>query len=162
MEEEGERGPEDGHLLVRIHVPELNVQKCLQFPRDQLVWDVKQQCLAALPKVTSFPLIFRVLHSNWKWNEREFNKKSNRDRKTGLLVHFLYISSLINRKNRNVHFPARIRHHNKLPPISYTKWNNEIIFLCCELCLINGFATEQIVSLCIGIQIVVIGKRLCL
>nr|CAI5859269.1 unnamed protein product [Callosobruchus analis] len=40
-----------GHLLVRIHVPELNVQKCLQFPRDQLVWDVKQQCLAALPKV---------------------------------------------------------------------------------------------------------------
>lgn len=50
MEEEDERGPEEGHLLVRIHVPELNVQKCLQFPRDQLVWDVKQQCLAALPK----------------------------------------------------------------------------------------------------------------
>lgn len=44
--------PEEGYLLVRIHVPELNVQKCLQFPRDQLVWDVKQQCLAALPKVT--------------------------------------------------------------------------------------------------------------
>ena len=51
MEEEGERGPDEGYLLVRIHVPELNVQKCLQFPRDQLVWDVKQQCLAALPKV---------------------------------------------------------------------------------------------------------------
>jgi hypothetical protein len=45
--------PEEGYLLVRIHVPELNVQKCLQFPRDQLVWDVKQQCLAALPKVKS-------------------------------------------------------------------------------------------------------------
>jgi SH3/ankyrin repeat-containing protein len=45
--------PEEGYLLVRIHVPELNVQKCLQFPRDQLVWDVKQQCLAALPKVTN-------------------------------------------------------------------------------------------------------------
>jgi hypothetical protein len=44
--------PEEGYLLVRVHVPELNVQKCLQFPRDQLVWDVKQQCLAALPKVT--------------------------------------------------------------------------------------------------------------
>jgi SH3/ankyrin repeat-containing protein len=43
--------PDEGYLLVRIHVPELNVQKCLQFPRDQLVWDVKQQCLAALPKV---------------------------------------------------------------------------------------------------------------
>ena len=45
--------PEEGYLLVRVHVPELNVQKCLQFPRDQLVWDVKQQCLAALPKVFS-------------------------------------------------------------------------------------------------------------
>lgn len=44
-------GVEEGYLLVRVHVPELNVQKCLQFPRDQLVWDVKQQCLAALPKV---------------------------------------------------------------------------------------------------------------
>ncbi|XP_046672398.1 SH3 and multiple ankyrin repeat domains protein 3 isoform X7 [Homalodisca vitripennis] len=43
-------GPDDGYLLVRIHVPELNVHKCLQFPKDQLVWDVKQQCLAALPK----------------------------------------------------------------------------------------------------------------
>ncbi|KAL1509531.1 hypothetical protein ABEB36_004246 [Hypothenemus hampei] len=53
MEEEGElRGGTDdpGYLLVRIHVPELSVQKCLQFPRDKLVWDVKQQCLAALPK----------------------------------------------------------------------------------------------------------------
>ncbi|XP_067012663.2 SH3 and multiple ankyrin repeat domains protein 3 isoform X2 [Anabrus simplex] len=41
---------DEGYLLIRVHVPELNVQKCLQFPRDQLVWDVKQQCLAALPK----------------------------------------------------------------------------------------------------------------
>lgn len=49
MEEGGEA--EDGYLLVRIHVPELNVHKSLQFPKDQLVWDVKQQCLAALPKV---------------------------------------------------------------------------------------------------------------
>lgn len=48
---------EEGYLLVRIHVPELNVQKCLQFPRDQLVWDVKQQCLAALPKVTARRLV---------------------------------------------------------------------------------------------------------
>ncbi|KAG8296932.1 hypothetical protein J6590_045770 [Homalodisca vitripennis] len=46
-------GPDDGYLLVRIHVPELNVHKCLQFPKDQLVWDVKQQCLAALPKVST-------------------------------------------------------------------------------------------------------------
>lgn len=58
MEEEGELrngGDGSGYLLVRIHVPELSVQKCLQFPRDQLVWDVKQQCLAALPKVIIFP-----------------------------------------------------------------------------------------------------------
>ncbi|XP_061378708.1 SH3 and multiple ankyrin repeat domains protein 2 isoform X6 [Danaus plexippus] len=40
----------EGWLLVRVHVPELNVQKSLQFSREQLVWDVKQQCLAALPK----------------------------------------------------------------------------------------------------------------
>ncbi|XP_043605130.1 protein shank isoform X7 [Bombus pyrosoma] len=46
-----EAGPvEEGVLLARVHVPELYVSKCLQFPRDQLVWDVKQQCLASLPK----------------------------------------------------------------------------------------------------------------
>ncbi|XP_055534309.1 SH3 and multiple ankyrin repeat domains protein 1 isoform X2 [Wyeomyia smithii] len=42
--------PRDGWLLVRIFVPELNVYKCLQFPSDKVVWDVKQQCLASLPK----------------------------------------------------------------------------------------------------------------
>lgn len=47
----GGTGDDEGYLLVKIHVPELNVQKCLQFSRDQLVWDVKQQCLASLPKV---------------------------------------------------------------------------------------------------------------
>ncbi|XP_032453994.1 protein shank isoform X12 [Nasonia vitripennis] len=46
-----ETGPvDDGILLARVHVPELCVSKCLQFPKDQLVWDVKQQCLASLPK----------------------------------------------------------------------------------------------------------------
>ncbi|XP_054741154.1 SH3 and multiple ankyrin repeat domains protein 1 isoform X7 [Anastrepha obliqua] len=43
--------PRDGWLLVRVHVPELNVYKCLQFPSDRLVWDVKQQVLSSLPKV---------------------------------------------------------------------------------------------------------------
>lgn len=47
--------PRDGWLLVRIHVPELNVYKCLQFPSDKLVWDVKQQVLASLPKVRNNP-----------------------------------------------------------------------------------------------------------
>ncbi|XP_063991471.1 SH3 and multiple ankyrin repeat domains protein 2 isoform X2 [Diachasmimorpha longicaudata] len=50
-----ETGPvEDGVLLARVHVPELYVSKCLQFPKDQLVWDVKQQCLASLPKVATW------------------------------------------------------------------------------------------------------------
>lgn len=56
MEGECSEGAE-GWLLVRVHVPELNVQKSLQFPRDQLIWDVKQQCLAALPKVSSLNLL---------------------------------------------------------------------------------------------------------
>ncbi|XP_054090298.1 SH3 and multiple ankyrin repeat domains protein 1 isoform X3 [Zeugodacus cucurbitae] len=43
--------PRDGWLLVRVHVPELNVFKCLQFPSDRLVWDVKQQVFSSLPKV---------------------------------------------------------------------------------------------------------------
>ncbi|KAK0176007.1 hypothetical protein PV328_000187 [Microctonus aethiopoides] len=50
-----ETGPvEEGVLLARVHVPELYVSKCLQFPKDQLVWDVKQQCLASLPKVATW------------------------------------------------------------------------------------------------------------
>ncbi|XP_016839911.1 SH3 and multiple ankyrin repeat domains protein 1 isoform X3 [Nasonia vitripennis] len=50
-----ETGPvDDGILLARVHVPELCVSKCLQFPKDQLVWDVKQQCLASLPKVATW------------------------------------------------------------------------------------------------------------
>lgn len=49
----------EGWLLVRIHVPELNVSKCLQFPTERLVWDVKQQVLASLPKVLHV-LVVRV------------------------------------------------------------------------------------------------------
>lgn len=46
--------PREGWTLVRIHVPELDVYKCLQFPIDKLLWDVKQQVLASLPKVSLF------------------------------------------------------------------------------------------------------------
>ncbi|KAK7793822.1 hypothetical protein R5R35_014324 [Gryllus longicercus] len=60
----GSGAPEEGYVLVRVHVPELNVQKCLQFPRDQLVWDVKQQCLAALPKVATW---FRELKESFNY-----------------------------------------------------------------------------------------------
>lgn len=54
--------PEEGVLTARVHVPELYVSKCLQFPKDQLVWDVKQQCLASLPKVRLyfFTLILHI------------------------------------------------------------------------------------------------------
>ena len=47
--------------LIRVRVPELNMEKCLQFQRDELIWEVKQQILAALPKVN---LLFGE-HSNW-------------------------------------------------------------------------------------------------
>lgn len=43
--------PREGWVLCRIHVPELDTYKCLQFPVDKLIWDVKQQVLASLPKV---------------------------------------------------------------------------------------------------------------
>lgn len=42
-------------------MPELNVYKCLQFPSDKVVWDVKQQCLASLPKVRRIPVGKSVL-----------------------------------------------------------------------------------------------------
>ncbi|XP_065352176.1 SH3 and multiple ankyrin repeat domains protein 3-like isoform X8 [Cloeon dipterum] len=45
-----EGGVGGGSVLIRVHVPELNINKCLQFARDELIWNVKQQCLAALPK----------------------------------------------------------------------------------------------------------------
>lgn len=48
----GDQPPDPGTLLIRVFVPELNVKKCLQYPSDILVWDVKQQILASLPKVS--------------------------------------------------------------------------------------------------------------
>ncbi|KAG8196805.1 hypothetical protein JTE90_027522 [Oedothorax gibbosus] len=37
-------------VSLQIYVPELVVQKCMQFNREELIWDVKNQILAALPK----------------------------------------------------------------------------------------------------------------
>lgn len=66
QEPSAEAGPfEEGVLLTRVHVPELCISKCLQFPRDQLVWDVKQQCLASLPKVISYLLLFMLNMPFW-------------------------------------------------------------------------------------------------
>ena len=41
----------DELIFIKICVPELSVEKCLQFGRSDLVWDIKQQCLSSLPKV---------------------------------------------------------------------------------------------------------------
>jgi hypothetical protein len=55
----------------------LNVEKCLQFQKDEVLWEVKQQSLAALPKVGHHQLFifsknekkkqlfFRMLRINW-------------------------------------------------------------------------------------------------
>jgi hypothetical protein len=32
-------------------VPDISVEKCLPFQKEEKIWDVKQQILAALPKV---------------------------------------------------------------------------------------------------------------
>lgn len=69
MEDEGDRGLDESYLLIKVHVPDLNVQKCLQFPRDQLVWDVKQQCLAALPKVSLL-----IIKFNYKLKKKRITK----------------------------------------------------------------------------------------
>jgi len=55
-----EGGVGGGSVLIRIHVPELNVNKCLQFARDELVWNVKQQCLAAMSKVQKTTLFQKI------------------------------------------------------------------------------------------------------
>ncbi len=50
-------------FFFRIRVPELNVQRCLQFQKDELIWEVKQQALAALPKVRIFVLLIFLFSS---------------------------------------------------------------------------------------------------
>ena len=40
-------------LLIQVRIPEINAEKCLQFQREERVWEVKQQMLAAMPKVMS-------------------------------------------------------------------------------------------------------------
>lgn len=51
MDDESISSGEPDLVLIRIRVPELNVEKCLQFQKDEVLWEVKQQSLAALPKV---------------------------------------------------------------------------------------------------------------
>ena len=46
-------------VLIQVRIPDLKAEKCLQFSREERVWDVKQQILAAMPKVrTGITLAF--------------------------------------------------------------------------------------------------------
>ena len=47
-------------VLIQGRIPDLKAEKCLQFSREERVWDVKQQILAAMPKVR-------------KWNNSGFH-----------------------------------------------------------------------------------------
>ena len=47
-------------VLIQVRIPDLKAEKCLQFSREERVWDVKQQILAAMPKVR-------------KWNNSGFH-----------------------------------------------------------------------------------------
>lgn len=38
-------------VLIQVRVPDIGLEKCLHFPQEERVYDVKQQILAAMPKV---------------------------------------------------------------------------------------------------------------
>ena len=38
-------------VLIQVRIPDLHAEKCLQFSKEERVWDVKQQILAVMPKV---------------------------------------------------------------------------------------------------------------
>ena len=38
-------------VLINVRIPDLHAEKCLQFSKEERVWDVKQQILAVMPKV---------------------------------------------------------------------------------------------------------------
>lgn len=38
-------------VLIQVRIPDIRAEKCLQFSKEEKVWDVKQQILAAMPKV---------------------------------------------------------------------------------------------------------------
>merc|ERR1719336_3605738 len=37
-------------VVIQVRIPDLKAEKCLQFSKEERVWDVKQQILAAMPK----------------------------------------------------------------------------------------------------------------
>jgi len=51
MDDESISSGEPDLVLIRVRVGDLNIEKCLQFQKDEILWEVKQQTLAAIPKV---------------------------------------------------------------------------------------------------------------
>lgn len=47
----GEADTEPDLVLIQVRIPDIRAEKCLQFSKEEKVWDVKQQILAAMPKV---------------------------------------------------------------------------------------------------------------
>lgn len=41
----------DDYVFLRVCVPDLNVQKCFQFCKNQKIIDIKEQCITSLPLV---------------------------------------------------------------------------------------------------------------
>ena len=48
-------------VLIQVRVPDIGLEKCLHFPQEERVYDVKQQILAAMPKVRHNQLIIFCL-----------------------------------------------------------------------------------------------------
>lgn len=51
----------DEFLFLRVSVPDLNIQKCFQFSRNQNIGDIKEQCIASLPLVGIFRIFCLIL-----------------------------------------------------------------------------------------------------
>lgn len=39
------------YIFLRVCVPDLNIQKCFQFCKNQKIIDIKEQCITSLPLV---------------------------------------------------------------------------------------------------------------
>ena len=61
-------------VLIQVRIPDLKAEKCLQFSREERVWDVKQQILAAMPKVRT-GIIFAFIHSSASYETETFPKR---------------------------------------------------------------------------------------
>lgn len=54
----------DEFLFLRVSVPDLNIQKCFQFNRTQNIGDIKEQCIASLPLVGIFQILYHFFQED--------------------------------------------------------------------------------------------------